>query len=110
MTIQNFVGKVMSLLLKMLSRLVMGFPGGSEVKSICLECGRPRFNPWVGKIPWSRKWQPIPVFLLGEFHGRKSLAGYRPWDHKESDTTEELTHPHNEKKVKKNFSAPLGEK
>ena len=38
-----------------------------------------RFNPWVGKIPWSRKWQPTPVFLPGEFHGQRSLVGYSPW-------------------------------
>ena len=66
------------------------FPGGSEGKSICLQCGRPGFNPWVGKISRRRKWQPIPVFLPGKFHGRRSLAGYRPWGRKESDTTEPL--------------------
>ena len=48
------------------------------------------FRPWVGKIPWKRAWQPTPVFLSGESHGRKSLAGYSPWCHKESDTTEWL--------------------
>ena len=46
------------------------------------------FNPWVGKIPWSRKWQPTPVFLPGKFHGQRSLAGYSAWGRKESDTTE----------------------
>ena len=35
-----------------------------------------RFNPWVGKIPWSRKWQPAPVFLSGKFHGQRGLVGY----------------------------------
>ena len=50
-----------------------------------------RFDPWVGKIPWSRGWLPTPVFLTGEFHGQRSLAGYSPWDHKELDTTEQLT-------------------
>ena len=44
--------------------------------------------PWVGKIPWRRKWQPTPTLLLGKFHGQRSLAGYNPWDHEESDTTE----------------------
>ena len=39
----------------------------------CEICG---FNPWVRKIPWSRKWQPTPVFLLGESHGQRSLGGY----------------------------------
>ena len=55
---------------------------------------RHEFNPWVGKIPWRRKWQPTPVFLPGEFHGQRSLEGYSPWGHKESDLTEQLTHTH----------------
>ena len=46
-----------------------------------------RFNPWVRKIPWRMEWQPTLEFLPGEFHAQKSLAGYRPWGHKESDTT-----------------------
>ena len=37
------------------------------------------FNPWVGKIPWRRKWQPTPVFLPGESHGERILEGYSPW-------------------------------
>ena len=49
---------------------ITGFRGGSD--------GTPRFDPWVGKIPWRRAWQPIPVLLLGEFHGKRSLAGYIP--------------------------------
>ena len=40
--------------------------------------------PWVGKIPWRRKWQPTPVFLPGKSHGQRSLAGYNPWVAKES--------------------------
>ena len=44
----------------------------------------------VRKIPWRRKWQPTPVLLPGKPHGRKSLVGYNPWGHKESDTTEQL--------------------
>ena len=55
-------------------------------------CGRPRFSPWVGKIPWRREWLSTPVFLPGEFHGQRSLAGYSPWGHKELYTTEQLTH------------------
>ena len=61
------------------------FHGGSEDK----ESG---FDPWVGMIPWRREWQPTPVFLHGEFHGQRNLAGYSPWGHKELDTTEQLTH------------------
>ena len=57
-------------------------------KSICPQCGRPGFNPWVGKIPWRRKWQPTPVFLPRKFHGWRSLVGYSPWGNKGSDTTE----------------------
>ena len=49
-----------------------------------------RVDPWVGKIPWRRKWQPTPIFLPGEFHGQKSLSGYCPWSLKESDTAERL--------------------
>ena len=45
---------------------------------------------WVQKIPWRRKWQPTPVFLPGESHGQRSLAGYSPWGCKELDTTERL--------------------
>ena len=48
------------------------------------------FNPWVRKVPWRRKWQPIPIFLSGKPHGQKNLAGFCPWGHKESDMTEQL--------------------
>ena len=64
--------------------------GGSDSKSVCLQCGRPGFDPWFGKIPWRRKWQPTPVLLPEKSHGRRSLAGYRPWGCKESDMTERL--------------------
>ena len=50
-----------------------------------------RFNPWIRKTPWRRKWQPTPVFLPGRFHGQRSLAGYSPWGHKELDTAELLS-------------------
>ena len=64
----------------------MGFPSGTMVR-ICL----PMQDPWVGKILWSRKWQPIPVFLPGKSHRQRSLAGYSPWDCKESGMTERLS-------------------
>ena len=51
------------------------------------------FDPWVGKIPQSRKWQPTPVFLPGKFYGQMRLAGYSPWNCKEFDSTEH-THTH----------------
>ena len=47
-----------------------------------------RFDPWVGKIPRRRKWQPAPVFLPEKSHEQRSLEGCSPWGHKESDTTE----------------------
>ena len=53
---------------------------------ICLQCGIPGFDPWVGKIPWRRKRLPTPVFWPEEFHGL-----YSPWGQKESDTTEQLS-------------------
>ena len=49
-----------------------------------------RFNPWIGKLSWRRKWQPTPVFLPGKPHGWWNLVGYNPWGRKESDTTERL--------------------
>ena len=54
---------------------------GSSGKEPTCQCRRHRcvFDPWVGKIPWRRKWQPTPVFLLGESHGQRSLVGYSPW-------------------------------
>ena len=53
------------------------------------------FNPWVGKIPWSRKWQPALVFLPGKFHRQRCLTGYSPQGCKEKDMTEHAhTHTH----------------
>ena len=46
------------------------------------------FYSWVRKIPWRRKWHPTPVFLPGESHGWRSLAGHSPWGCKESNMTE----------------------
>jgi hypothetical protein len=68
-----------------------GFPGGSEVKAFAWNAGDPRFDPWVGKILWRRKWQPTPVFLPGKSHGGRSLVGYSPRGRKASDTTERLS-------------------
>ena len=47
-----------------------------RVKKNCLWGRRPGFDPWVRKIPWRRKWQPTPIFLPGESHGQRCLAGY----------------------------------
>ena len=51
-------------------------------------CKRHGFKPWVRKISWRRKWQPIPVFLPGRFHGQRSLAGYSSCGHQKLDMTE----------------------
>ena len=78
-----------------------GLPGWLGAKESACQCRSRRrhgFNPWVAKILWRRRWQPTPVFLLEKFHGQRSLAGYSPWGHKESDTTEHThtdTHPSN---------------
>ena len=63
-------------------------------ESTC-QCRRGKLNPWVRKIPWRRAWQPIPVFLPGESHGQRSLAGFSPWGHKEPDVTERLNNNSN---------------
>ena len=68
------------------SRLVCG----KEPTCYCRSHRRAGLDPWVGKIPWRRKWQPTPVFLPGESHGQRSLEGYNPWGGKESDTTQQL--------------------
>ena len=60
-------------------------------KELACQCRRCELDPWVGKIPWRRKWQPTPVFLLGKSHGQRSLVGHSPWSHKEVDTTERLS-------------------
>ena len=71
-----------------------GLPWWLSSKESTCQCRRHRFDPWVGKIPWRRKWQPTPVFLPGESHGQRSLGGYSPWGHKELDMTEQLTLSH----------------
>jgi len=64
----------------------------SSTESTC-QGRRCRFDPWVRKIPWRKKWQPTPGFLPGKSHGQRSLVGYSLWGHKGSDTTEQLTTP-----------------
>ena len=51
---------------------------GKEPACQCRSYKRLGFNPWVGRIPWSKKWQPIPVLLAGKLHEHRSLAGYSP--------------------------------
>ena len=68
---------------------IWGFLGCLDGR-VCLQCWRSGFDPWVGKSPWRRKWQPTPVFLPGKSHGQRSLVAYNPWGRKESDMTEQL--------------------
>ena len=68
-----------------------GLPWWLRQYRICLQCKRPGFDPWVGKISWRRKQQPTPVFLPGKSRGQRSLAGYSPQGHKDSDTNERQT-------------------
>ena len=74
-----------------------GFPRWQSGKeSACQGRGyrgykRCEVKPWIGKIPWTRKWQPTPVILPEKSHRQRSLAGYSPWGHKELDMTEQLS-------------------
>ena len=56
-----------------------------------LQCKRPEFDPWIGKISQRKEWPPTSIFLPEELHGQRSLMDYCPQGHKESDTTEQLT-------------------
>ena len=67
---------------------------GKEFVCQCRRCKRWGFNPWVRKIPWSRKWQPNPVFLPGKFHGQRGLAGYSPWGSQKVGHDWACTHIH----------------
>ena len=70
------------------------FPWWLSSQEPTCQCRRHRrlgFEPWVRKI-LGRAWQPAPVLLPEESHGQRSLVGYRPGSHKESDTTEVTVH------------------
>ena len=89
--VANYINRPSDLNHMYTTRITLDFPGGGSGKEPACQCRRHErhgFNPWVGKIPWRREWQPTPVFLLGESHGPRILAGYRPWGYKELDTTE----------------------
>ena len=79
----DFLGKVMSLLFNMLSRFVIA---RVQLVKNSPACGRPGFNPWVGKILWRRERLPTPVFWPGEFYGLQSMGSLRV-----SDTTEQFS-------------------
>ena len=75
----------------LMSRVLPKWCSGNESTCQCRRCKSCGYNPWVGKIPCRRKWQPTPAFLPGKFHGQRSLVGYSPWGVKESDMTEHST-------------------
>ena len=77
---------------------LLGLPSWLSGQESTCQSGRSkrqRFDPWVGKIPWRRKWQPTPVCLPGKFHGHRNLVCCSPWGRKESDMAECVhTHTH----------------
>ena len=78
--------------------LNIGLPrccNGKESTCPCRRRKRCGFDPWVRKIPWSRKWQLAPVFLPGKFHGQRRLLAYGPWGRRKSDMTDHI-HKHSE--------------
>ena len=92
------------------TRWLPRWQSGREPACPCRRRKRHRFSPRVGKSPWRRKWQRTPVFLSGESHRRRSLAGYSHGVTKESDTTEQAyththTHTHTRHLCLNNFKA-----
>ena len=69
-------------------RVRQAFPGGSEDQESACSAEDPGSNPGSGRFPCRREWLPTPVFLPGKTHEQRSLVGYSPWGHKESDRTE----------------------
>ena len=85
----------------------MGFPGGSSGKESIYPCRRLKrrgIDPWVGKIPWRRKWHPTPEFLPGESHGQRDLMGYSSWGRKELGVTEQLTNKGGDRREKESWN------
>ena len=83
--------------IKMPTKCHRGFPGGSDGKEpVCRlrRHKRCKFDPWIGKIPWRRAWQPTPVFLPGQSHGQRIVGGYSLWDHMTEATWHAHTHAH----------------
>ena len=68
--------------------LLTQLPKWLSGKESACQYRRCRFDLWVRKMPWRNKWQPTPVFLPEKSLGERSLLGYSPWGHKESDKTE----------------------
>ena len=71
--------------------LILGFSGGSDGKESACNAGDQGSIPGSGRSPGKGNSQPTPVFLPGEFHGQRSLAGCHLWGHKELDMTNTFT-------------------
>ena len=76
------------------------YPGCSVVRDLPANAGDGGSIPGLGRFPWSKKWQCTPAFLPGKSHGQRSLAGYSPGGHRESDTTEQLNSNSNKRSQK----------
>ena len=61
------------------NRLPPELPRWFSSRESTYQCKRHKFDPWAGKIPWRRKWQPTPVFLPGQSQGQRNLVSYSPW-------------------------------
>ena len=71
---------------------ISGLPWWFSNREPACQCRRCRFDPWIRKTPWRRKWQHILVFLPGKSHAQRSREGYSPWSSKESDTLRYWAH------------------
>ena len=76
----------------MLYRMLQVFPGGSDYKESAFNVGDLGSIPGSGRCPGEGNGYPTPVFLPGESPVQRTLVGYSPWDHKESDSTERVKH------------------
>ena len=72
----------------------LGFPHSSVGKEYACNSGDLGSIPGLGRFPWRREWQPIPVLLPGKSHGRRNLAGYSPWGRKSQTVTKPPPLPH----------------
>jgi len=93
-SVEFFAANKLQKFLQLTVFLYIGLPRWLSDKETAGQCRRREFDPWVGAIPWRRKWQPRPVFLPRESHGQRNLAGSSwrggagSWGCKELDTTE----------------------
>ena len=82
------------------SRELPRWLSGQESACSCRRHRKCRIDPWVRQIPWRRKRQPTPGFLMGKFHGQRSLVGYTPWGRKESYITERLSNNDGKRQIR----------